>query len=129
MEPLPAPLAAALAAPVAPAEPAAARLLIHTEGPVAAAAKEPWSPLQWLLAWAPTNLRQDPHAPLRLQIDDLQNHPFLTLDDAGPLVDVVLPAGTYHVAVQRGDVRRGYTMTLAQGASVELYLRLAPDPL
>lgn len=128
MEPLPAPLAAPLAAPAAPAAAAAARLLIHTEGPASAAAKEPWSALQWLLAWAPASLRQDPRAPLRLQIDDLQNHPFLALDDAGPLVDVVLPAGTYHVAVQRGDVRRGYTMTLAQGASVDLYLRLAPDP-
>ena len=66
---------------------------------------------------------------LAVQITDAAGHPVFSLNDAGPLTDVSLPAGTYHVAVQRGDVRRGYTMTLAQGASVELYLRLAPDPL
>jgi hypothetical protein len=49
----------------------------------------------------------------------------LALDDAGPLVEVALCPGTYHVSAQRGRLRRGYTVTLQQGASFDLYLRLA----
>jgi hypothetical protein len=50
-----------------------------------------------------------------------------TVDDAGPLVEVPLPAGTYQVTVQLGCVRRSYTMTLEPGMSFDLHLRLSPD--
>ncbi|MEO8119228.1 MAG: hypothetical protein ABI606_07895 [Rhodoferax sp.] len=59
-----------------------------------------------------------------MQIDDLRGHRVLDIEAAGPLVDVPLPAGTYHVTAHRGKVRRGYTMTLKQGAFFDLYLRL-----
>jgi hypothetical protein len=69
----------------------------------------------------------DERAPLGLHIEDLQGHRVLTLDDAGPLIEVPLPAGTYHVSVCLGKVRRRYTLRLEHGASFDLYLRLAPD--
>ena len=35
---------------------------------------------------------------------------------------VTVPAGTYHVAVHVDQIKRGYTMTLDQGSSVNLYI-------
>ena len=43
------------------------------------------------------------------------------------MIDVPLPAGTYHVAVHVGQIKRGYTMTLDQGSLVNLYLGIALD--
>jgi hypothetical protein len=62
--------------------------------------------------------------PLRLQIVDLQGKLMLAIDDASALVDVSLPAGTYQVIAHFGKVQRDYTLTLTQGASFDLYLRL-----
>ncbi len=50
-----------------------------------------------------------------------------SVDDAGPFVDIPLPAGTYHVTAELGKVRRSYTMTLEPGASFNLRLRFTAD--
>ena len=62
-----------------------------------------------------------------MRIDDLHGKRMFSVDDAGPLVDVPLPAGTYHVSAQRGNARCSYTMTLEPGVSFDLRLRLVPD--
>ncbi|MEO8718823.1 MAG: hypothetical protein ABI423_11460 [Burkholderiales bacterium] len=92
---------------------AAARLTIHTAGECAAA--------RGLFAFLTRKPRA--RAPLGLHIDDAQGLRVLALDDAGPKVEVVLPAGTYRVSVQQGEMRRSYTMTLGAGASSDLQLR------
>jgi hypothetical protein len=38
------------------------------------------------------------------------------------VLEVPLPAGTYHVNVRLGDAKRRYTVTLEHGATVNLYL-------
>ncbi|MDE2082310.1 MAG: hypothetical protein KGI90_13255 [Burkholderiales bacterium] len=59
---------------------------------------------------------------LRLRIDDLQGGRVLELDDAGPLLELPLPAGTYHVHSRRGAVQRDYTMVLEPGRPFTLEL-------
>lgn len=102
----------------------AARLLIHAEEPDGAGRHDA-SRLQRLLTLHAHAPRPCDRPPLNLRIDDLQGHRLHTVDDAGPLVDVPLPAGTYQVSVDLGQVRRSYTMTLEPGTSFDLYLRLA----
>lgn len=104
--------------------PAPARLLIHAhdDHPPGRHAD---SPLQRLLALYPSGNRSNRREPLRLLIDTLDGETVLTVDDAGPLVDVSLPPGTYHVTAHLGDAHRGYTMRLDQGESFDLHLRLA----
>jgi len=104
--------------------PAPARLLIHAhdDHPPGRHAD---SPLQRLLALYPSGSRATQREPLRLLIDTLDGENVLAVDDAGPLVDVSLPPGTYHVTAHLGDSHRGYTMRLDQGASFDLHLRLA----
>jgi hypothetical protein len=107
--------------------PTPARLLIHAhdDHPQGRHAD---SPLQRLLALYPAGNRSTRREPLRLLIDTLEGETVLAVDDAGPLVDVSLPPGTYHVTAHLGDSHRGYTMRLDQGASFDLHLRLAkPD--
>ena len=82
------------------------------------------SPLQRLRALYPT-ARPAGRAPLRLVIDTLAGDNVMSIDDAGPLVDLSLPAGTYHVTAHLGDTHRGYTMRLEPDASFDLHLRLA----
>ena len=107
------------------ATPSAARLLIHADDHVGTGRHDE-SRLQRLLALHAHGPRPHGRPPLNLRIDDLQGHRLHTVDDAGPLVDVPLPAGTYQVSVHLGQVRRCYTMTLEPGASFDLFLRLAP---
>jgi signal transduction histidine kinase len=71
--------------------------------------------------------RRNERALLGLEIHDLQGHRVFALDDAHPLVEVVLRPGTYHVSTEHGGTRRRYTIALEQGASTDLYLRLALD--
>lgn len=107
-----------------PGSPASARLLIHArdDHPPGRHAD---SPLQRLRALYPHGgTRQGRHEPLRLLIDTLDGDTVLAIDDAGPLVDVALPAGTYHVTAHLGETQRGYTMTLGQGMAFDLHLRL-----
>ena len=102
-------------------------MLIHAEDPVGLLGARFESALHRLRArYASGRLRGIPPA-LRLQVDDLQGQRLHAIDDAGPLTDVPLPAGTYHITAVRGALRRSYTLTLEPGASVDLYLRLASD--
>ena len=104
-----------------------ARLVIHAEGHVGARGRRFEPPFQRLRAVHADDPRNERRVPLNLQIDDLQGLRVHSFDDAGPLIDVHLPAGTYHVTVHFGSVRRRYTMTLEPGVSFDLYPRLVPD--
>jgi hypothetical protein len=105
-----------------------ARLLIHTGDPVDIDRRHFETPLRRLFALHTDGPCNRSRVPLTLQIDDLEGRRVHTVDDAGPLVDVPLPAGTYQVSVHLGTLRRSYTMTLLPGASFDLHLRLMPDP-
>lgn len=72
-------------------------------------------------------LRQRRRTAAGVRIDDLQGRHFFASEDARSLIDVSLPAGTYHVTVQLGDFSRRYTVTLAQGTTVDLHLPPAPE--
>lgn len=82
------------------------------------------SQLRWFLASVLRRARRDEPAPLRVRIDDLRGRPVLAIEDSAPLLDLPLPAGTYHVSACLGAVRRSYTLTLAPGGRFELHLRL-----
>ena len=100
-----------------------ARLLIHAQDDHPAGRLAD-SPMQRLRALYPS-ARPAGSAPLHLRIDTVAGDNVLSLDDAGPLVDVSLPAGTYHVTAHLGDAHRGYTMRLTPGEAFDLHLRLA----
>lgn len=106
-------------------EPLPAHLLIHAGTVVAPGAGNPLFEglLQRWRAWATKAWRQCPSAPKGVYVDDLQGRQFFASDDANALIDVPLPAGTYHVSVRLGEVRRRYTVKLEHGSTVELYLR------
>jgi hypothetical protein len=83
--------------------------------------------LQWLPAWAlPERRRRSPEV-TGVQIHDLLGRLYFASAMTRPLIDVRLPAGTYHVTVERGSLRRRYTLTLAHGATVHLVQGLAHD--
>jgi hypothetical protein len=63
-------------------------------------------------------------APVHLSIDDLAGHRLLDLDQVDALLDIPLPAGTYHVTARQGAASRRYTMTLAASSAHDLHLRL-----
>jgi len=102
-----------------------ARLLIHTEDLEHIGGGYFHAILRSLKALFGRN-HDNAHAPLHLQIDDLRGKQMLASNDVGALVDVSLPAGTYQVTAQFGNTRRGYTLTLTQGTTFDLYLRHAP---
>ncbi len=106
--------------------PSPARLVIHAQHHVSSG-RTFESPLRRMRTSNSRVAGNGKQEPLNLRIDTLQGLRVHAIDDAGPLVDVPLPAGTYHVTVHLGQVRRSYTMTLEPGASFDLYLRLAPD--
>ncbi len=101
-----------------------AHLLIHAgaeAGPTVASLE---STLHRLRARLAAVGLPDVRAPLKLRVEDLQGRRLHTVDDAASVTVVSLPAGTYHVTAILGDLRRSYTLTLAQGAMLDLYLRL-----
>lgn len=99
------------------------RLLIHT----IADDDGRWTlPVLWRRALA--RVRGDGPAPHTLEIFDLPGHRLLSLSRVGAVVDLVLPAGTYHVTTQHGEHRRSYTVVLEQGATTELKLLPAGRP-
>jgi hypothetical protein len=105
----------------------ASRLLIHAAGDDVGDGGDGWSVesiVKRMRAHVLDGSRGD-RAPLALEIHDLQGHRMLALGDAGALVDVVLPPGTYHVSTQIGSTRRRYTVSLEPGASYDLYVRTA----
>lgn len=73
------------------------------------------------------SVQRRPPVPVGVQIDDLQGRQFFASDDARSLLNVPLPAGTYHVTARRGDSQRRYAVTLEQGATFDLHLRQASD--
>jgi hypothetical protein len=107
--------------------PLRAQLRIHAHGDT----RVRGGALGWVLQWIPAlvsltaGLLRRPVT--RLEIDDLQGRRFFAAKDARSLIDVPLPAGTYHVTARLGSVHRCYTVKLEQGAHVDLYLRLASD--
>jgi hypothetical protein len=99
----------------------AARLLILTDGAAAACA----GPLPKLLAGWRLRLRWPRPAALATRavvVDDVQGRQFFVCEDARPLIDLSLPAGTYHVTLRAGALQRRYTAALQDGATVELRL-------
>jgi hypothetical protein len=103
---------------------AASRLLIHAMGKNRRAHRSLDAFIERLRARV-IDGRRNVQTLLGLEIRDLEGHRVLALPDAGPLVDVTLPPGTYHVSTARGDTRRRYTVALEPGAFVELYLNPA----
>jgi hypothetical protein len=97
------------------------RLLIHT---IADDDNGRWTlPVLWRRAWAWVRGVPGHGAdPPTLEIFDLPGHRLLSLTPAGAVVDLVLPAGTYHVTTQHGESRRSYTVVLEQDATTELRL-------
>ena len=63
-------------------------------------------------------------APLSVQIVNLQGRRVFDVESDAPLLEIPLPAGTYHVTAQCGHVCRSYTMVMESGTSFNLYLRL-----
>jgi hypothetical protein len=105
---------------------AASRLLIHAAGDDD---RDGWS-IESIIQRMRSHVldgRRNVRPQLALEIRDLLGHRVLALDDARPLIDITLPPGTYHVTAALGGSRRGYTIALEQGASFDLYLRLARD--
>jgi hypothetical protein len=117
------------AGPLAPSTPKLSRLLIHaTEG----AGEDSGGMLSVLLhrlrTCAAAATRRRPPAPMGVCVEDLQGRRFFTSAEAGAVIDVPLPAGTYHVDVRHGSQQRRYTVTLAHEATVNLHLCGKADP-
>lgn len=110
-----------------PVAPLAARLLIHARTDTGSGGNFFVSLLRRLRAWSATGRRRDATEPVTVHIEDAQGSRVFAIDDAEPLIDLALPAGTYLITAHRGEVRRGYTMTLLRGKSVDLHLRLTPE--
>ena len=111
------------------ATPLAAELLIHADVAVSVSAFE--AALQrWRLRLhlSPT-ARAGVRLPLMLQVDDLQGQRLADVHDAGALTRLSLPPGTCNVTATSGDIRRGYTLTLEPGRSVDLHLNQGTDGL
>ena len=109
--------------------PAAARLKIHAGADPGTANTRSMFRLERLRLPQALRPRPGPRAPLQLHVDDLRGLRVLVIEDAGTLTALDLPAGTYKVTANRCQVTRGYTMTLRQGDTVDLYLRLLTAPL
>ncbi|MEY4749215.1 MAG: hypothetical protein RIQ60_1429 [Pseudomonadota bacterium] len=82
----------------------------------------------WWRHW-PASLRlvvePAPRAPLGLRVAELRSgRAAFDNSDVGPLVRLLLPPGTYQVLARRGRHERAYTLTLAPGARIELWLPL-----
>jgi hypothetical protein len=112
----------------APAKAAAllpARLLIHSNEDAGADACGVGGGSRGggILARALRRLLHHDSGAVRLRVDDLQGRQVFAAAGARVLVDVPLPAGTYHISVHLGEQRRRYTVALEQGATFDLCLR------
>jgi len=104
-----------------------ARLLIHAAHGEAPGRGRFVAPLRAWRALVASLWGQAPAAHADVHVDDLRGRQFYAAEDARPLLEVPLPAGTYHVNVRLGDARRRYTVTLEHGATVNLYLDRSAD--
>jgi len=109
------------------ATPSPARLLIHVALNTGAHQGHFKSAVRRLRALYSDRPRRAGQPPLRIHIDDLHGTRVFAIDDAGPLIPVALPSGTYEVTAHLGNVRRSYTMTLLQGQAFDLHVCLTPD--
>ena len=105
--------------------PASARLLIHAveDDCAGRGMLSRIRPLLRLLMLR--ELRPNRREPTRMRVDDLDGQPFLACEDVRLPIDMSVPAGTYHVTVRQGKLQRRYTVTLQDGATFDLQLRLA----
>lgn len=96
-----------------------ARLLIH-----ASADESRWSMSVLFRRWLARMRGLPPADPALalLEIRDLPGRRLLTLTNAGDLIDMVLPTGTYHVTALTSENHRRYTVVLEQDATTELHL-------
>ena len=65
---------------------------------------------------------------VKLDIYDANGRRIFGLGEAGPLVDVQLPAGRYRVIAETGGVRREGTVAVEPNRLTELYLHWSKDP-
>lgn len=72
----------------------------------------------------PGQLLQPPTALTSVQIDDLRGQNFLRMHICPTVIDIRLPPGIYHVTTWRQELRRRYTVTLSQGATIRLPLHM-----
>lgn len=100
-----------------------ARLLIHAMGSTPCCSESFAGALRRLRCSLLDALRRHPPLSTGVRVDDLRGQPYFAAEDVHSLIDVPLPAGTYHVNVRLGDLQRRYTVTLEQGKSFDLYLR------
>jgi len=114
-------------APRSGANPAQAHLLIHAGDAGHGGSSRLEAHWQRLIAFCvqkpPSEHERDR---LLVEIHDMHGNEVAAFDDAGALLDIALPEGTYRVTTRRGLVRRAYTMTLKAGGVFDLYLRLPP---
>ncbi|MQM30155.1 MAG: hypothetical protein CRU78_06280 [Candidatus Accumulibacter phosphatis] len=109
-------------------EQTAAKLLIHvTDDATGKRGRRLETPLRWLLEFASYSVAHGKRAPLDLQVHDAHGSRVLAVSSIGPLIHLSLSPGTYRVTADSGNIRRVYTLTLEQGAQVNLYTDLAPD--
>lgn len=104
-----------------------ARLLIHAAQDTGKHCGRVGAFLRRWRAWALQVTRGDPPAQqVVLQIADLRGRPFFSANEMQPLMEVLLPAGTYHVTVKRGTQQRRYTVALETGVTFNLQLLGVP---
>jgi hypothetical protein len=104
-----------------------ARLLIHA-GPdkTSAAAGAGARALLWLQRrWTRLRSGRSPAVACVVQIEDLLGRRCFDALQVCPLLEVMLPAGTYHVSVGLGGLHLRYTVALEQGGTAHLHLRSA----
>lgn len=104
------------------------RLLIHTARNDTHQGWRLAAVLQRVRALMRDTSRTSPAA-ASLEIHDVQGHRLLALVHTEALIDVLLPAGTYHVTLQLGNSQHRYTVALAQAATTHLYPRLGPTQI
>ena len=109
-------------APADDMPPASARLLIHVaDRPEPSALRQTWQ----RLARSLSGRGRGRHGlPLKVAVQDLEGHRIGSIEPAGPLTQLQLPAGTYVVMASSGSERRTYTLTLSAGTSFELNIEL-----
>jgi hypothetical protein len=96
-----------------------ARLFIHSHDSADVARSRLTS---WLGKMHVRHSPSAPPEPLCLCVEDSRGRTVFAIGDAGPLVELPLPPGTYQVTAHRGRSRRGYTLTLESGTSFDLHL-------
>jgi hypothetical protein len=99
-----------------------ARLLIHADDTDAGSDGAPRRVEPWWRRWIAHRRRELARACTQLSIADLQGRAYFAADDARSLIDLPLPAGTYHITARVGSATRRYTVTLQQGRTFDLHL-------